>query len=336
MGAGPDSDRRQPRSHQPGQHRHGQGGGRPDAGDRSPRVLRDPHRRGGCELRGHDHRVLLVCSAGEGPPGTAWSSRLGPGSPRPRASGGRIRPLVGVVPTARPSPLSRGRADPSRGCPRARAFRGIMGGVPFPERSSPARGRPCLGAEPRGRLARSRDDGGIGRLDARAVTRRALPAGGRVRARPCRGVPAALLWRQTAPLVAQAVTSGTIVMNAAAGFHRLPRLARLDRPVHLLRHRRPARSGLPPPGSRRWVSPVTCTSTALPRRRQLPGIVIHFSSPCSSAILGSQQDESPWPPPQARRAPRAGNRRSPPSGCSCRSAPGWPASCTTRWGTRST
>src|SRR6478735_11877068 len=88
--------------------------------------------------------------------------------------------------------------------------------------------------------------------------------------------PAALLWRQTAPLAAQAGTSGTIVVNAAAGY-----------PVGLL--------DWPP-----WIALFSCfdiggrrvrvSATAIAALgiagyvyfdpaaplRQLPGIVIHF------------------------------------------------------------
>ena len=53
--------------------------------------------------------------------------------------------------------------------------------------------------------------------------------------------PAALMWRQTAPLVALSVAGGVVVVNAAVGgADRLPGLAGLDRAVHLLRRRRAA------------------------------------------------------------------------------------------------
>ena len=74
-----------------------------------------------------------------------------------------------------------------------------------------------------------------------------------------------------------------------------------------------------------------------PRRpdASLPGIVIHFLVAMVVGELSSRRTRAVAGRGAARRR-RAGSRPSPPSGCCCRSAPGWPASCTTRSGTRST
>jgi signal transduction histidine kinase len=89
--------------------------------------------------------------------------------------------------------------------------------------------------------------------------------------------PAALLWRQTAPLVAQAGASGTIVLNAAAGYP----IGFLDWPAWIAlfscfdigrRRVRAAATVLAALGIAGYVS----FDRAEPMR-QLPGIVIHFS-----------------------------------------------------------
>jgi len=88
--------------------------------------------------------------------------------------------------------------------------------------------------------------------------------------------PAALLWRQTAPLVAQAGTSGTIVLNAAAGYP----IGFLDWPAWIAlftcfdiggRRVRVAATVLAALGIAGYVYFDRAAPT-----RQLPGIVIHF------------------------------------------------------------
>jgi len=88
--------------------------------------------------------------------------------------------------------------------------------------------------------------------------------------------PAALLWRQTAPLVAQAGTSGTIVVNAAAGYP----IGFLDWPAWIAlfscfdiggRRVRAAATVLAALGIAGYVS----FDRAAPMN-QLPSIVIHF------------------------------------------------------------
>jgi|tagenome__1003787_1003787.scaffolds.fasta_scaffold20821084_1 signal transduction histidine kinase len=88
--------------------------------------------------------------------------------------------------------------------------------------------------------------------------------------------PAALLWRQTAPLVAQAGTSGTIVVNAAAGYP----IGFLDWPAWIAlfscfdlggRRLRAAATVIAALGIAGYVS----FDRAAPAH-QLPGIVLHF------------------------------------------------------------
>jgi signal transduction histidine kinase len=89
--------------------------------------------------------------------------------------------------------------------------------------------------------------------------------------------PAALLWRQTAPLVAQAGASGTIVVNAAAGYP----IGFLDWPAWIAlfscfdiggRRVRAAATLLAALGIAGYVSLDRADPV-----RQLPGIVIHFA-----------------------------------------------------------
>jgi signal transduction histidine kinase len=88
--------------------------------------------------------------------------------------------------------------------------------------------------------------------------------------------PAALLWRQTAPLVAQAGTSGTIVLNAAAGYP----VGLLDWPAWIAlfscfdiggRRVRVSATAIAALG----IAGYVYFDPAAPLR-QLPGIVIHF------------------------------------------------------------
>lgn len=104
--------------------------------------------------------------------------------------------------------------------------------------------------------------------------------------------PAALLWRQTAPLVAQAGTSGTIVLNAAAGYP----IGFLDWPAWIAlyscfdiggRRVRAAATVLAALGIAGYVyfdptAPV----------RQLPGIVIHFSVAMVVGELASRRTKA--------------------------------------------
>src|SRR6478736_6759693 len=89
--------------------------------------------------------------------------------------------------------------------------------------------------------------------------------------------PAALLWRQTAPLVAQAGTSGTVVVNAAAGYP----IGFLDWPAWIAlfscfdiggRRVRLAATAIAALG----IAGYVYFDRAVPVH-QLPGIVIHFA-----------------------------------------------------------
>ena len=104
--------------------------------------------------------------------------------------------------------------------------------------------------------------------------------------------PAALLWRQTAPLVAQAGASGTIVLNAAAGYP----IGFLDWPAWIAlfscfdiggRRIRAAATLLAALGIAGYVS----FDRAEPVR-QLPGIIIHFSVAMVVGELSSRRTKA--------------------------------------------
>jgi signal transduction histidine kinase len=104
--------------------------------------------------------------------------------------------------------------------------------------------------------------------------------------------PAALLWRQTAPLVAQAGTSGTVVVNAAAGYP----IGFLDWPAWIAlfscfdiggRRVRTAATVIAALGIAGYVS----FDRAAPVR-QLPGIIIHFSVAMVVGELSSRRTKA--------------------------------------------
>ena len=115
--------------------------------------------------------------------------------------------------------------------------------------------------------------------------------------------PAALLWRQTAPLVAQAGTSGTIVVNAAAGYP----IGFLDWPAWIAlfscfdiggRRVRAAATVLAALG----IAGYVCFDRAAPIN-QLPSIVIHFVVAMVVGELSSRRTKAVVA--QARRAARS-------------------------------
>ena len=112
--------------------------------------------------------------------------------------------------------------------------------------------------------------------------------------------PAALIWRQTAPLVAQAGTSGTIVVNAAAGYP----IGFLDWPAWIAlfscfdiggRRVRVAATVIAALGIAGYVSFDRAAPT-----NQLPGIVIHFLVAMVVGELSSRRTKAVVA--QARRA----------------------------------
>ena len=177
---------------------------------------------------------------------------------------------------------------------------------------------------------RSRRPGGLSRV----------PAGAAYRPVDLLGVvlavaaPLALLWRSTAPLAVMAATGLFIAVNAAAGYG----VGFLSWPA--------------------WIALFTCYAVGGRRLRvaatsvaiaavgaylafdhgmpasHLPGIAVSFVFACVAGELSRRRTRAAAA--EARRADEAAAGRWPRSGCSRRNAPDWLASCTTRWGTRST
>jgi hypothetical protein len=147
--------------------------------------------------------------------------------------------------------------------------------------------------------------------------------------------PLGLLWRQAVPLAALAASGLVVVVNAAAGFS----IGFLQWTAYIslftcfalggrrLRIAAVAVAGLAGAG-------YLALDRGAVDAELLSGIATSY---LIAAIAGhATRVCCLLRPPGLNWWTRAGSRRSPPSGCSPRNAAGWPASCTTRWGTRST